>query len=89
MDANIANQHARYGKMNGFTDDQIIELRKELQAGIVKPMFWPNCTTHTASNGQIGPDSLSAFHAAGYTKENLVDLIVAMELLPSPIFFTT
>jgi AhpD family alkylhydroperoxidase len=29
--------HTATGKMNGFTDDQIIELRKEKQAGI--PMF--------------------------------------------------
>jgi AhpD family alkylhydroperoxidase len=32
--------HTATGKMNGFTDDQIIELRKELQAGIAKPMFY-------------------------------------------------
>jgi AhpD family alkylhydroperoxidase len=31
--------HTATGKMNGFTDDQIIELRKEKQAGIAKPMF--------------------------------------------------
>jgi AhpD family alkylhydroperoxidase len=30
--------HTATGKMNGFTDDQIIELRKEKQ-GIAKPMF--------------------------------------------------
>jgi alkylhydroperoxidase family enzyme len=42
-------------------------------------MFLPNCTT-TASNGQIGAD-LSAFHAAGYTKEKLVDLIVVIGII--------
>jgi hypothetical protein len=28
MDVNIANQHTPLREMNGFTDDQIIELRK-------------------------------------------------------------
>jgi alkylhydroperoxidase family enzyme len=33
------------------------------------------------TSGQIGADSLSAFHAAGYTKENLVDLIMAIGII--------
>jgi AhpD family alkylhydroperoxidase len=38
--------HTATGKMNGFTDDQIIELRKGGASWDSKPMFWPNCTTH-------------------------------------------
>ncbi|MEZ7507109.1 carboxymuconolactone decarboxylase family protein [Flavobacterium sp. Arc2] len=74
--------HTATGKMNGFTDDQIIELRKGEAS-------WDNKTNVlaqtaqriAATNGQIGADSLSAFHAAGYTKENLVDLIIAIGII--------
>jgi AhpD family alkylhydroperoxidase len=35
--------HTITGKMNGFTDEQIIELREVEQAGIIKSMFSTNC----------------------------------------------
>jgi hypothetical protein len=50
--------------MNGFTDDQIIELRKEKQAD--RCHLAQTAQRIAATSGQIGADSLSA---AGYTKE--------------------
>jgi hypothetical protein len=38
---NIANQHTATGKMNGFTDDQILNLEKELQADKQNQCFCP------------------------------------------------
>ena len=74
--------HTATGKMNGFTDDQIIELRKGEASWDSKTNVLAQTAQRIAgSNGQIGADSLSAFHAAGYTKENLVDLIVAIGVI--------
>jgi hypothetical protein len=67
--------------MNGFTDDQIIELRKGEASWDKNQCFSTNCKRIASTSGQIGADSLSAFHAAGYTKENLVDLIMAIGII--------
>jgi alkylhydroperoxidase family enzyme len=61
--------------MNGFTDDQIIELRKGEARDSKTNVLAQTAQRIAATSGQIGADSLSAFHAAGYTKENLVDLM--------------
>jgi hypothetical protein len=39
--------------MNGFTDDQI-ELRKEKQAGIAKPILAQTAKRIASTSGQIG-----------------------------------
>jgi alkylhydroperoxidase family enzyme len=68
--------------MNGFTDDQIIELRKgEASWDSKTNVLAQTAQRIAATSGQIGADSLSAFHAAGYTKENLVDLIMAIGII--------
>ncbi|KIX21520.1 alkylhydroperoxidase [Flavobacterium sp. 316] len=71
--------HTAIGKMNGFTDDQIIELRKGTAS-------WDNKTSVLAQTskliadkrGKISNEELETFFNAGFTKENLVDLIVAI-----------
>jgi alkylhydroperoxidase family enzyme len=63
--------------MNGFTDDQIIELRKGEASWDSKTNVLAQ-TGIAATSGQIGP---ILFHAAGYTKENLVDLIMAIGII--------
>jgi alkylhydroperoxidase family enzyme len=68
--------------MNGFTDDQIIELRK----GVASRDSKTNVLAQTAqriaaTNEKIRADTLSAFHAAGYNKKNLVDLILAIGII--------
>jgi hypothetical protein len=50
--------------MNGFTDDQIIELRKGEASWDSKTNVLAQTAKRIAStSGQIGADSLSAFHA--------------------------
>lgn len=74
--------HTATGKMNGFTDDQIIELRK----GVASWDSKTNVLAQTAqliskTKGQIGAEALDVFYTAGYTKENLVDLIMSIGII--------
>jgi uncharacterized peroxidase-related enzyme len=71
--------HTAIGKMNGFTDEQVISLRKgeapfnEKIDALVK-----TAKAITLKKGRIEDEVLEIFFDAGYTKENLVDLIVAI-----------
>lgn len=69
--------HTAIAGMNGFTPEQIFELR----AG--RASFDPKLDTLaklarniTENRGQTSPEVVDAFFAAGWTKENLVDTIV-------------
>ena len=69
--------HTTFGKMNGFNDAEILELR----AG--KSSFNPklNALVALAKNitenrGAVDETIMGNFFNAGYTKENLVDIIV-------------
>jgi uncharacterized peroxidase-related enzyme len=71
--------HTAIGKMNGFSDDQIIEIRKggapfdnklDALAKLVKSI--------TANKGHADEKLTDNFYAAGYNEENLVDVIVAI-----------
>lgn len=71
--------HTQIGKMNGFTDEQILEIRSgevsfdeklDALARLVKAI--------TEHKGNIDEPVLDAFLEAGYTKENLVDVIVGI-----------
>ena len=71
--------HTAIGKMNGFTDEQILELRKGTAS-------WDNKTKVLAQTaraiaekrGKVSESEVEGFYTVGYTKENLVDLIVAI-----------
>lgn len=74
--------HTAISKMNGFTDEQIIELRKGNSSWDTKLDILAQTAQNIAINrGQIGEKSLDAFYAVGYNKENLVDLIVAIGII--------
>lgn len=69
--------HTAIGKMNGFTDEQILELRTgrasfdsrlNALAGLAKDI--------TENRGATSEAALDQFFAAGYTKESLIDTIV-------------
>ncbi len=69
--------HTLLGKMSGFTDEQIIEIRHghagfdpklDALARLVNGI--------TQSRGHVDQALVDAFFAAGWTKENLVDAIV-------------
>ena len=71
--------HTAIGKMNGFTEEQILELRQgyfssnEKYDALVKV-----AKAITLNKGKVDDTTLSNFFNAGYTKENLVDVIVAI-----------
>ncbi|WP_318343779.1 carboxymuconolactone decarboxylase family protein [Flagellimonas baculiformis] len=69
--------HTAIGKMNGFTDSQILELRAgkasfdnrlDALAKLAKNI--------TENRGIASPGVVDNFFAAGWTKENLIDTIV-------------
>jgi uncharacterized peroxidase-related enzyme len=71
--------HTAIGKMNGFTDAQVLEIRSgkasfdaklDALARLVKSM--------ATERGHAEPALVDAFFAAGWTRENLVDVIVVI-----------
>ncbi len=71
--------HTMLGKMNGFTEEQTIELREGYASfdpkldALVK--FAKEATT---KKGRVSEDTLTNFFAAGYNKASMVDVIVAI-----------
>lgn len=69
--------HTALGKMNGFTDDQILELRTGEASFDSKLNALANFTKDiTLNRSKPSPSALEAFYAAGYTQENLVDTVM-------------
>lgn len=69
--------HTAIGKMNGFTDEQIISLRKGTAPFDAKFDALVKTAKAIAENkGKVSDDTLDTFFDAGYTQENFVDLIV-------------
>lgn len=71
--------HTAIAKMNGFTDEQILELRggsasfNEKLDALVKLALEVN-----NNRGRVSETALNNFFAAGYTKGSVVDLVVAV-----------
>ena len=69
--------HTAIGKMNGFTEEQTIQLRQGHAPFNDKLDALAKLTKAISENrGKISDDLLQNFFDAGYTKENLVDAIV-------------
>ncbi|MEO1010908.1 MAG: carboxymuconolactone decarboxylase family protein [Bacteroidota bacterium] len=69
--------HTAIGKMNGFTDDQILELRAGNASFDTKLNALASLAKNLTENrGAADQNVLDQFFAAGWTKENLVDTIV-------------
>lgn len=69
--------HTQLGKMNGFSEEQTIELRKGTAGFNEKLDALVKLTKAITENrGVISDDALQPFFDAGYTKENLVDVIL-------------
>jgi uncharacterized peroxidase-related enzyme len=69
--------HTKFAKMNGFTDEQVMEIRRG-QASF-DPKF--NALVKLAksiaeNNGHAGAGDIDAFIAEGYSKETLIDVIM-------------
>lgn len=69
--------HTALGKMNGFTEEQTIELRRgEASFNAKFDALAKLAKEVTENRGKISDETLQRFFDAGYTKENLVDAIV-------------
>jgi uncharacterized peroxidase-related enzyme len=71
--------HTALGKMNGFTDAQILEIRSGRASFDTKLDALARLTRSIAENrGHADEALVEAFFAAGWTTENLVDAIVTI-----------
>lgn len=71
--------HTVIGKMNGFTQEQILEIRQGSASFNPKIDALVKLTREiTLHKGRIAGQYLDAFYAAGYTNGSLVDVILAV-----------
>ncbi|TFF40214.1 carboxymuconolactone decarboxylase family protein [Mucilaginibacter psychrotolerans] len=68
--------HTVIGKMNGFTDEQILDLRKGKSENAKLNALVKLAAEITADRGRATEEAVNDFYANGYTNENLVDLIL-------------
>jgi uncharacterized peroxidase-related enzyme len=71
--------HTVLGKMNGFTEDQIIELRKGSASFDPKIDALVKLSASIVENkGRAEEASIQAFFDAGYTEANLIDVVIVV-----------
>ncbi len=71
--------HTVLGKMNGFTEGQVLELRAGSASWDTKTDALVKLAKEiTQGKGNVGPDTIENFFAAGYTKATLVDVILVI-----------
>jgi AhpD family alkylhydroperoxidase len=71
--------HTVLGKMNGLTDEQILEVRGGTAGFDSQLDALARFTKEaTANRGRVSADTLSKFLAAGYTKGSVVDVTIAI-----------
>jgi len=71
--------HTAIGKMNGFTDEQILEIRTGAASWDSKLDALAKFTASVVENkGRATTDSKEAFFDAGYTEANLVDVVIVI-----------
>jgi len=71
--------HTVLGGMNGFNDDQILEIRKGTASFDAKLDALARFTLSVAANrGNASEAAKDAFFAAGYTEANLIDVVIVI-----------
>lgn len=71
--------HTVLGKMNGFTDEQVIELRKGSASFDGKLDALVKFTASVVNNkGKVSENVKEEFFAAGYTEANLIDVVIVV-----------
>lgn len=71
--------HTAIGKMNGFTDEQVLEIRSGSAGFDIKLDALARFTKSVAENrGRATDETKEAFFAAGYTVANLVDVVIVV-----------
>jgi len=71
--------HTALGKMHGFTDEQIMEIRKGSASFDSKLDALAKFTASAVENrGRATEESKEAFFAAGYNEANMIDVIIVV-----------
>ncbi|AWG21170.1 alkylhydroperoxidase [Flavobacterium faecale] len=71
--------HTVLGKMNGFTDEQVLELRKGSATFDTKLDALVKFTASVVENrGKATAEVKTAFFDAGYTEENMIDVVIVV-----------
>lgn len=68
--------HLVLGNMNGFTDEQLTEIRHGKSSDSKLNALVTLAADITKNRGNASETNVDAFFAAGYSKENLVDLVL-------------
>lgn len=68
--------HTVIGKMNGFTDEQLLNIRREKADNAKLNALVKLAASITRNRGNADAALVDDFYAQGYTNENLVDLIL-------------
>ena len=68
--------HTVLGKMNGFSDEQMLDMRKGRSENAKLNALVQLASDITENRGRVNAGSTAAFFEQGYTNENLVDLIL-------------
>lgn len=69
--------HTAIGKMNGFSDEQVLEIRSGKASFDGKLNALANFTASVVENrGKVSDSDKTAFFEAGYTEEGMIDVVV-------------
>ena len=68
--------HTVLGKMNGFSEDEILNIRSGSSSNPKLNSLVTLAKDITENKGRVSQAKLDAFYAAGYTDGNLVDVIL-------------
>lgn len=68
--------HTLIGKMNGFTDEQLLNIRREKADNSKLDALIKLAASITRNSGKADDALVDEFYAQGYTNENLVDLVL-------------
>lgn len=68
--------HTVIGKMNGFSDEEIIKIRSGVSTDLKLNTLVALAKDITENKGRVSEQNLNAFYNAGYTKAALVDVIM-------------
>lgn len=68
--------HLVLGKMNGFSDEQLLAIRKGISSDAKLNSLVQLAADIAKNNGRANAENVDAFFENGYTNENLVDLIL-------------
>ncbi len=68
--------HKVIGKMNGFTDEQVLDIRKGKVSDSKLNGLVQLAADITKNRGNASEETVENFFAQGYTNENLVDVIL-------------